>query len=260
MSIDPKLYPDSYFDGLHRVTRFAATERKWQERDRDILRLVSPSQEMTVVDLGSARGDVCFLLSPLVREAIGVRCVADGRPDRGGRIRPDAAFRTCDSSNPTSPNAPEFRTRPSTSPQRSICVEHIDDATVVAMLRACRADPEARRIFAAYTPNREHYVERLKAHNFILKQFPEHIAVRRPRELAALLGARRLPGHGAELVRVAVSLRPARGTMSRSDPGARTTVSVSDSAAGETGLAYELIPAFRNRRSGSFTNVGRRCA
>jgi hypothetical protein len=41
--------------------------------------------------------------------------------------------------------------------------------------------------FVAYTPNREHYVERLKAANVVLKQFPEHIAVRRPREIRRLL-------------------------------------------------------------------------
>ena len=30
-----------------------------------------------------------------------------------------------------------------------------------------------------YTPDRAHYVERLKAHEVILRQFPQHIAVRR---------------------------------------------------------------------------------
>ena len=56
--------------------------------------------------------------------------------------------------------------------------------------------PDARRLrrvlkkggfFVAYTPNREHYVERMKAHDFLLKQFPEHIAVRRPAQIRRLL-------------------------------------------------------------------------
>ena len=44
---------------------------------------------------------------------------------------------------------------------------------------------EARRVLKTggrlglYTPDRAHYVERLKAHDFVLRQFPQHIAVRR---------------------------------------------------------------------------------
>ena len=77
MAFEADLYPDEYYDGLHRVTAFAATTRKWRERDRDILRLALagltlPAAESVVLDLGSARGDVCFLLAPHVREAIGV--------------------------------------------------------------------------------------------------------------------------------------------------------------------------------------------
>ena len=66
-------------------------------------------------------------------------------------------------------------------------LEHVDDATVRQMLGALRRVLKKDGVFAAYTPNREHYVERLKAHNLLLTQFPEHIAVRRPAELARLL-------------------------------------------------------------------------
>ena len=38
MVFESGLYPDEYFEGLHKVTRFAATARKWRERDRDIKR------------------------------------------------------------------------------------------------------------------------------------------------------------------------------------------------------------------------------
>ena len=68
-------------------------------------------------------------------------------------------------------------------------LEHVDDATVRQMLRALARVLKPGGVLAAYTPNREHYVERLKAHDFILKQFPEHIAVRRPREIRRLLEA-----------------------------------------------------------------------
>jgi ubiquinone/menaquinone biosynthesis C-methylase UbiE len=66
-------------------------------------------------------------------------------------------------------------------------LEHVDDATVRQMLHALKRVLKKHGVFAAYTPNREHYVERLKAHDFILKQFPEHIAVRRPADIRRIL-------------------------------------------------------------------------
>jgi ubiquinone/menaquinone biosynthesis C-methylase UbiE len=66
-------------------------------------------------------------------------------------------------------------------------LEHVDDETVRRMLRALSRVLKPGGVFVAYTPNREHYVERLKARNLVLKQFPEHIAVRRPREIRRLL-------------------------------------------------------------------------
>jgi transposase len=55
------------------------------------------------------------------------------------------------------------------------------------MLASLRRVLRKGGILVAYTPNREHYVERLKAHDLLLKQFPEHIAVRRPAEIRRLL-------------------------------------------------------------------------
>ena len=186
MTFEADLYPDEYFEGLHKVTAFAAPERKWRERDRDILELAQASPDKTVLDLGSARGDVCFLLGPRVREAIGVDAsakaidIAEAERARLGLrnvrfVRGDVAELEgiADASVDV---AGAFD-----------LLEHVDDATVRQMLRALRRVLKKNGVFAAYTPNREHYVERLKAHDFILKQFPEHIAVRRPGEILRLL-------------------------------------------------------------------------
>ena len=186
MTFESDLYPDEYFDGLHKVTAFAAPERKWRERDRDILRLARPSKDATVLDLGSARGDVCFLLAPLVKEAVGVdaseRALEIAETERARRGLDNVRFVAGDVATLTA------------IPDRSIDVagafdllEHIDDATVKEMLRALARVVKPGGRFVAYTPNREHYVERLKARNILLKQFPQHIAVRRPREIASLL-------------------------------------------------------------------------
>jgi ubiquinone/menaquinone biosynthesis C-methylase UbiE len=180
------LYPDEYFDQLHRVTRFAAPERKWRERDRDILSLARPSPEMTVLDLGSALGDVCFLLAPRVKEAIGVDAspraveLADGRRRKHGfsnvrflRTDVEDLEGIADASVDV---AGAFD-----------LLEHVDDDTVRRMLGSLKRVLKPGGTFVAYTPNREHYVERLKAADLFLKQFPEHIAVRRPREIRRLV-------------------------------------------------------------------------
>lgn len=188
MAFESDLYPDEYFDQLHKVTPFAAPQRKWRERDRDILRLAAPSPRKVVLDLGSARGDVCFLLAPLVREAIGVdaspRAIAMAEAERVRRGLQNVRFVEGDVADLAS------------IPDASVDVagafdllEHVDDATVRQMLRALRRVLKPEGVFVAYTPNREHYVERLKAHDVLLKQFPEHIAVRRPREILRLLEA-----------------------------------------------------------------------
>jgi ubiquinone/menaquinone biosynthesis C-methylase UbiE len=186
MAFEADLYPDEYYDGLHRVTPFAAPHRKWRERDRDILRLSEPNPETTFLDLGSARGDVCFLLAPRVREAIGIdaspRALEIAEAERLRRGLTNVRFVLSDVAALDA------------IPDASIDVagafdllEHVDDATVRQMLRALTRVLKPGGVLAAYTPNREHYVERLKARDFILKQFPEHIAVRRPREIRRLL-------------------------------------------------------------------------
>lgn len=186
MAFESDLYPDEYFEKLHRVTPFAAPQRKWRERDRDILRLAAPAPEKVVLDLGSARGDVCFLLAPLVKEAVGIdaspKAVALAEAERERRGLRNVRFVAGDVADLFG------------IPDASIDVagafdllEHVNDATVRQMLRALRRVLKPGGVFVAYTPNREHYVERLKAHDFLLEQFPEHIAVRRPREIVRLL-------------------------------------------------------------------------
>jgi SAM-dependent methyltransferase len=186
MAFRDDLYPDEYFEQLHRVTKFAAPERKWQERDRDILSLARPAPDKTVLDLGSALGDVCFLLAPHVKEAIGIdaspRAVALAGARRRERGFANVRFIESD--------VADLAKLPPSSVDVAGAfdlLEHVDDETVRRMLSALRRVLKPGGVFVAYTPNREHYVERLKAANLVLKQFPEHIAVRRPREVRRLL-------------------------------------------------------------------------
>ncbi|MDQ5871223.1 MAG: class I SAM-dependent methyltransferase [Acidobacteriota bacterium] len=186
MAFREDLYPDEYFEQLHRVTPFAAPERKWRERDRDILALSDPRPHKTVLDLGSALGDVCFLLAPHVEEAVGV--------DASARAIELARARASERGFANVRFVPGDVADLGAIPDRSVDVagafdllEHVDDDTVRRMLRSLVRVLKPGGVFVAYTPNREHYVERLKAANVLLKQFPEHIAVRRPRDVRKLL-------------------------------------------------------------------------
>jgi SAM-dependent methyltransferase len=186
MAFRDDLYPDEYFEQLHRVTKFAAPERKWRERDRDILSLARPAPDKSVLDLGSALVDVCFLLAPLVREAIGVdaspRAIALAEERRRGRGLANVRFVLGDVADLAGIADASVDVAGAFD-----LLEHVDDETVRGMLRSVRRVLKPGGSFVAYTPNREHYVERLKASNVFLKQFPEHIAVRRPGELQRLL-------------------------------------------------------------------------
>lgn len=185
MSFEADLYPDEYFDGLHKVTPFAAPARKWRERDRDILRLSAPSPDKTALDLGSALGDVCFLLAPRVKEVIGV----DASP-KALEIAEKRRFeRGLDNVRFVRGDVDSLDSIPDASIDLAGAfdlLEHVDDETVRQMLRALARVLKPSGVFAAYTPNREHYVERLKARDLFLRQFPQHIAVRRPKEIRRL--------------------------------------------------------------------------
>ena len=210
MAFESDLYPDEYFEGLHRVTPFAAPERKWRERDRDILRLTlgglsSPATESIVLDLGSARGDVCFLLAPHVKQAIGIdaspKALEIAESERVARGLANVRFVPGDVATLEKVADASIDVAGAFD-----LLEHVDDETVRQMLRALRRKLKAGGAFVAYTPNREHYVERLKAHDFLLTQFPEHIAVRRPAEIERLLTE-----EGWRLVELAYSTAPFPG-------------------------------------------------
>lgn len=186
MTFERQLYDEAYWRGLHPHHWFKNPPRKYAERDRDVLRVVAPRPSDLVVELGSARGDVTFLLARHAREVVGV----DAAPEAIAM-------------------AEETRTRLGIGNVRWLeadvaalgpvadgsvdavaaidLVEHVDDATLAAMLAECRRVLKPGGRFGIYTPDRAHYVERLKAHDFVLKQFPQHIAVRRVAEYRRFL-------------------------------------------------------------------------
>ncbi|HKC24574.1 MAG TPA: hypothetical protein VKF32_07510, partial [Thermoanaerobaculia bacterium] len=57
---------------MYRPHWFLRNRRKYEERDRALLRLVKPDPAMRLLELGSARGDTAFFFAPRVGRVIGV--------------------------------------------------------------------------------------------------------------------------------------------------------------------------------------------
>ena len=186
VTFERQLYDEAYWRGLHPHHWFKNPPRKYEERDRDVLRVVAPRPTDRVLELGSARGDVTFLLARHAREVVGV----DAAPEAIAMA--EAARAELEVGNVTWLEADVADLAPvadaSVDAVAAIdLVEHVDDPTLAAMLRECRRVLVPGGRLGIYTPDRAHYVERMKAHDFVLKQFPQHIAVRRVAEYRRFL-------------------------------------------------------------------------
>lgn len=67
--------------------------------------------------------------------------------------------------------------------------EHVYDDAWTGILGSIRGSLVPGGRLYLHTPNADFFVERMKAGNVLLKQFPEHVAVRTPEHNAALVGA-----------------------------------------------------------------------
>lgn len=186
MTFEGQLYDRGYFEALHKSHWFTNPRRKYEERDRDTLRVVSPKPSDRVLELGSARGDITFLLAAHAREVVGVDASGDAlafaEAGRARRGLTNVRFLKSDVADLSELSGGSFDAAAAID-----LVEHIDDATLAAMLAECRRVLRPGGRLGLYTPDRAHYVERLKAHDVLLKQFPQHIAVRRAGAYRALL-------------------------------------------------------------------------
>ena len=177
MTFERDLYDAAYYEGLHPHHWFKNPARKYLERDRDVLRVVAPRPDDLVVELGSARGDVSFLLARHCREVVGVdaapEAIAMAETERLRRGLPNVRWLEADVAA-----MPAIAAGSIDSVAAIDLVEHIDDPTLCAMLAECRRILKPGGRLGLYPPDRLHYVERAKAHDFVLRQFPQHIAVR----------------------------------------------------------------------------------
>jgi SAM-dependent methyltransferase len=142
--------------------------------------LVEPKPGDRVLDLGCAAGALTDFLSRQGCEVVGVdseaRAIAKARS-----LFPELRFVEADVAElPFAPGSFDKAVA-------GDLVEHLDDATLEAMLGELRRVLVPRGTLSIYTPNPLHVIERLKARNVLLAQNPTHIGLRSSDQLEAIL-------------------------------------------------------------------------
>jgi SAM-dependent methyltransferase len=169
------VYGPDYYARMYRPHWFLRNRRKYEERDAALLRLVRPSASTRLLEVGSARGDTAFFFAPLVGEVVGIDAagvaVAAARAEQAARGVPNVRFEEADARDLGAAGGPfdvvllaDF-------------VEHVLDDVLLPCLASARAALAPGGALAIYTPNRDHWAERIKAAVPGLQQ-EDHIAVR----------------------------------------------------------------------------------
>ncbi len=188
MSAEREQFPEhvyadiSYYESIARDAEEGALHYRWRMRWLDELLDVQPGDR--IIDIGSGAGTVS---AHLARRGATVEAVdsspvavefARRRWDFAGRVH----FTVCD--------ATHCEHLPSASWDKVTCcdiIEHVFDETMHGIFREAGRLLKPGGLLFVYSPNAGHWVEQLKAHNFILKEFEEHIRVRRHSEVVAAL-------------------------------------------------------------------------
>lgn len=211
-----EVYDEAYYAAMYRPHWLFRNERKYRERDAALLRSVQPHPGMRLLEIGSARGDTAFFFAPLVAGVVGIDAaapaVAGARAAAAARGFSNVTFETADARD----LAP-FGNGSFDAVLLADFVEHVTDD----VLRPCLA--EALRVLrpggalGIYTPNRDHWAERIKAAVPGLQQ-PDHIAVRPSAEVVRLVAT---AGFLVEELSFSASPYPLLGGIDRRFPRAR---------------------------------------
>ena len=183
---DPRFYGEDYYtNDLHDRHWFRNNHSKFRLRWEGVLARLRLQPDDVLLELGCASGEHTLQLAPLVRRAVGL----DFSPDAIRLARYEAARQSSKAEFVQGDVADlsAFKDASVTKVLAMDLVEHVPDQVLRSMLA------ETWRVLAPggrlviYTPSATHYVERMKAANFILRQLPGHIAVREGAAYRALL-------------------------------------------------------------------------
>lgn len=209
------VYDDAYYARMYRPHWFFRNSRKYRERDEALLRAVRPHAEMRLLEVGSARGDTAFYFAPRVGQVVGIdaveSAVAAARAEAARRGIANASFETADARDLSGLADGSFDVV-----LLADFVEHVEDDVLVPCLAEARRLLVPGGALALYTPNRDHWAERIKAGLPGLQQ-DDHIAVRPSAEVARLVAA---AGFATEDLFFSASPYPLLGALDRRFSGA----------------------------------------
>ncbi|MBW2306161.1 MAG: methyltransferase domain-containing protein [Deltaproteobacteria bacterium] len=181
-----RIYTGEYFDSIYDYHWFINNQRKFRERNENILRMLEPQREDVILEVGCSTGPTTRYIARMARKVIGI----DFSPIAVEKARAKSAEEGVDNTEFHVADVSDMSCIPDNQIDKVVAidlVEHIYDNVLIGMFRECYRVLRQGGTLSILTPNRNHYVEVLKAHNFILKQFPSHIAVRRPEEIKEVL-------------------------------------------------------------------------
>ena len=174
-------YDEAYYAYIANEMQRGVRSYRWRMRWLDELLDVQPGQR--VLDLGSGAGVVsqhladrgaaveAVDLSPVGVEAARRRCAH--MPIR---------FTVCDAAHCNHLESDSF--------DKATCcdlVEHVQDNVMLGIFREAHRLLKPGGLLFVYTPNRRHWIERMKAHNFILNNPVSHIRVHTLEEVVEAL-------------------------------------------------------------------------
>ncbi len=171
-----EVYDEAYYARMYRPHWFLRNARKYRERDEALLRLVRPRPSIRVLEIGSARGDTAFFLAPHVGLVVGIdaapAAVEQARELAFQRGVPNVRFELADARDLSPFGEASFE-----AVVLADFVEHVTDEVLLPALRESLRLLVPGGALAIYTPNRDHWAERIKATVPGLQQ-ADHIAVR----------------------------------------------------------------------------------